>query len=306
MENNSNYVGRGIHKEKFLNSLKDGNLKKMLEVIRKDKDLDIQIRNNYLNIYYKGGNIAKVKSESSVEFDKFYFYLDMKKKPTKCIKKDSQIVKDLEEKRDLLISKFKEKNYESFFNEAKCVICKWLSINPKPEREEQHKLTINNKYNESDYTIIDLEYQVSIKSNFECKYFREGRTKPLTPRFDIIAVNKEGKLCVIELKKGKGALKGNSGLKEHWECYKNSINRCPEPFVNEMKKIIEQKQDLGLLDKNVKILCSKPEFIFAFIYDDKEQKKDFENELKKIEQCIKYIYINNKDNNYKLNENYNT
>ena len=79
------YLGRGIHKEKFVESLINGNLKRMLTVINNDDDLDIQIRNDYLNIYYKGGNIAKVNSEKSVGFDEFYFYLEMKKTPKKEI-----------------------------------------------------------------------------------------------------------------------------------------------------------------------------------------------------------------------------
>jgi len=78
-EKDYKYLGRGIHKEKFVKSLVNGNLKQMLIAINNDNDLDIQIRNNYLNIYYKGGSIAKVNSEKSIVFDEFYFYLEMKK-----------------------------------------------------------------------------------------------------------------------------------------------------------------------------------------------------------------------------------
>ena len=66
------YKGRGIHKINFINSLKSGKLKKMLDLINKDDDLDVQIRNNYLNIYYMGGNIAKINSERSIVFDMYY------------------------------------------------------------------------------------------------------------------------------------------------------------------------------------------------------------------------------------------
>ena len=74
--NNVKYLGRGIHNEKFLESLKIGNLKRMLQIINNDNRLDVQIRNDYLNIYYRGGSIARVNSGSSVEFDMFYFYLE--------------------------------------------------------------------------------------------------------------------------------------------------------------------------------------------------------------------------------------
>ena len=101
---NADYPGRGIHNEKMYESLKKGNLKKMLEVINNDNDLDVQIRKDYLNIYYKGGNIAKVNSENSIEFDKFYFYLETKTISKKVIEKDVKEVEKLKLKKDVLIS----------------------------------------------------------------------------------------------------------------------------------------------------------------------------------------------------------
>ena len=98
------YSGRGIHNEKFVESLKIGNLKRMLQVINNDNRLDVQIRNDYLNIYYRGGSIAKVNSESSVVFDKFYFYLDMENTSKKDIKLNTYEVTKLKLKRDSLTS----------------------------------------------------------------------------------------------------------------------------------------------------------------------------------------------------------
>ena len=292
---NGEYLGRGIHNEKFVESLKNGNLSKMLKVINNDSDLDVQIRNDYLNIYYKGGNIAKVNSEGSVEFDKFYFYLDMKNIPTKNRKQNVIVVKELTTKRNLLISRFKDKKYEDYFGDAKDIMDKWLKVNPKPERMEQHQLSIENQYNKSDYTIIDLEYQVSTKSDFACKFIPKGKGKPKKPRFDIIAVNKQGKLCVIELKKGMGALKNTSGLKEHWDCYQQSIGLNHQPFINEMKKLLEQKQVFNLINKQVKIEWPIPEFMFAYSYDDKtsikEQYEKFLDEYNKIGSTIYVIKL---------------
>jgi len=289
------YLGRGIHKEKFVESLKNGNLKRMLTFINNDDDLDIQIRNDYLNIYYKGGNIAKVNSEKSIVFDEFYFYLEMNKTSKKEIMDNKKIVRELKNKRNLLTLMFKTGDYEDYFSNAKKVIDKWLIKNPKPERMEQHKLSISNQYNKSDYTIIDLEYQVSTKSDFACTFIPKGKDKPKNPRFDIIAVNKFGELCVIELKKGTEALKGTSGLKEHWDCYKESIGRNYEPFVSEMKNLLKQKQDFKLIDKQLEIKESQPKFIFAYSYDNeasiKEQNEFFNEQYKKIGVEIKVIRL---------------
>jgi hypothetical protein len=290
------YLGRGIHNVKFADSLMNGKLKQMLQVINNDLDLDVQIRNNYLNIYYKGGNIARVNGENSVAFDKFYFYLDMKETSKKDVAKDKKSCDKLKSQRDLLIEKFKLENYEAYFTEAKVIMDKWLEINPKPERMEQHKLSIANRYNKSDYTIIDLEYQVSTLSDFKC-LFLKGKDKYKIPRFDIIAINKQGKLCVIEFKKGTGALYGNSGLKEHWDCYQESIGRNHEPFMDEMRRLLNQKQTFKIINEKVKITNPIPEFMFAYSYDNKksieEQDKAFNIEYNYIGEIIKVLKLQN-------------
>ena len=280
------YKGRGIHKADFFSSLKSGNLSKMIEIIRNDKDLDLQIREDYLNIYYMGGNIAKVNSENSIEFDKFYFYLDMKTIPTKTIKKNPIKVKEFTEKRNELIRKFKNQNYAEFFCDAKQIMDKWFAINPKSERMEQHELSIENQYGKSDYTIIDIEYQVSTQSDFVYKITPNGNDTQKKPRFDIIAVNKKGKLFIIELKKGTKALKDKSGLKEHWDCYQHSIARNTEAFKREMQLVLKQKQDFDLIDKKLLINSETPEFIFAYAYDDKSSIKDPDDKFQKAYEKI--------------------
>lgn len=287
------YLGRGIHNKKFAESLMNGKLRQMLIAISNDKDLDVQIRKNYLNIYYQGGNIARVKSEKSVEFDEFYFYLEMKTIPKKYLPKDK--IKVLKAQRDSLVSKFKDGNYEAYFVGAKEIMDKWFNVNPKHERLEQHKLSIENQYNKSDYTIIDLEYEVSILCDFACSYIPDKKVKAKKPRFDIIAINKQGKLCVIELKKGLGALGDTSGLQEHWDCYQQSIGRNHQPFMIEMKNLLKQKQDFNLIDKQAEINSPIPEFLFAYSYDNKKPKEDqdkaFQKEYDKVGAIIPILTL---------------
>lgn len=296
------YLGRGIHNEKFLNALKFGKLKPMMDVINNDNQLDVQIRNNYLNIYYAGGNIAKVNSENSVQFDRKYFYTDMKNLPTKYIADDK--LDELTTQRNDLIYKFKEGNFEEYFFEAKQVMDKWFAEKPNPERKEQHQLSIQNRFGKSDYTIIDIEYQVSTKSKFCCSFVPNGKSKPKTPRFDIIAVSKTGKLCIIELKKGSRALRGASGLKEHYKCYKYSIGKNHKPFMNEMRNLLVQKQDLKLINNQVKITSSEPQFMFAYSFDESDKKIqlcNFKNEYKAIGKNIQVIWL--EDESWKLLDN---
>jgi hypothetical protein len=290
---NVTYLGRGIHDKKFAESLMNGKLRQMLIVINNDKDLDVQIRKDYLNIYYQGGNIARVKSENSVEFDKFYFYLDRKTIPKKDL---SQVeIKKLKSHRVSLVSKFEAGNYEAYFVQAKEVMDKWFKVNPKLERLEQHKLSIENQYNKSDYTIIDLEYEVSILCDFICTHIPDKKVKAKKPRFDIIAINKQGKLCIIELKKGLGALGNTSGLQEHWDCYQKSIGRNHKSFMNEMTFLLKQKQDFNLIDKQVVINSPDPEFMFAYSYDNKTSQKNqditFQMECSKVNPTIPILTL---------------
>ncbi len=301
-KHNNEYLGRGIRKSEFQKSLREGNLKKMLEIINADNNLDVQIRKEYLNVYYCGGNIVKVNSEKSIGFDMYYYYLQKDGRSKKDILNDENIVNGLRSERDELIKKFKEGDYRDYFNKAQNIMDKWFKRNPNPERSDQHKLSLENQYGKSDYAIIDLEYQVSTKCDFACTYIPAGKDKPKNPRFDIIAVNKAGKLCVIELKKGVGALSGPSGLKEHWNCYKNSIDRNPDSFREEMEYVLKQKQEFKLLSNKIKIVNVKPEFMFAYAYDEKnadeEQDTLFQNEYEKIGEKIHVIKI--KSGSHKL------
>lgn len=44
----------------FMENLQNGFLKELTATVRTDKDLDLHIRNNYLNIYYKGNSLLKL------------------------------------------------------------------------------------------------------------------------------------------------------------------------------------------------------------------------------------------------------
>ena len=148
-----------------------------------------------------------------------------------------------------------------------------------------------NNRGETDYTVIDLEYAVSRKSSF--KY--DGAKNKVVPRFDIIAVDKTGQLYVIELKTGLVAIKGNSGIGSHIDCYKHTIGRdSKNEFLNEMDELLKQKRELHLIDKNVSIdITKKPQFIFAF--SDKQGENRYEEF---VEACKnegyngKVIYLN--------------
>ena len=281
-------------REHFLNELISGRLASLLEYIKGDAELDIQIRKNYINVYYKGGNILKINSPKSFYFDKMYFN-DYRTISSTEAKKSFDLIHEYKKQQKSLKSLLPH-NPQEYFKQAKKAMDKWdvalKDVVQHNEKKEQQAIAIANRA-DTDYVVLDLEYAVSKQS----KFAYDGGDDKKVPRFDIIAI-RNGRLFVIELKKGLGATPGKSGIKSHMNCYNHTIGREYKHFVKEMQALLKQKQELGLLDETLTIEDTKPEFIFAFA--DKKDKDEFEKFAKR---CFdekyegNFIYIGN---NHKL------
>ena len=277
--------------DNFIKKLQ-GEWKPLLEYILSDSELDLQIRDNYINVYYQGGNILKINPRSFY-FDEFYFYKDCNKErkthlQEKAKKGDvnaKQIIDDLVKERDDLKENLKSplnhSKVECYFSKAKAKMKKWeetlnatINISHK-EKQEQQQIVIANR-NDTDYVVLDLEYEVSTDSEFKYDGIVKGKARP---RFDIIAIH-NSQIIVIELKKGLGAIEGKSGIKDHIDSYMHTIGRdYKKLFVADMRELLKQKQDLGILDKSIIINNEKPKFVFAFA--DEEGKDEFYPFVKK-------------------------
>jgi len=291
---------RGIKNPKMWQSLVNGKLKEMLEVVTQDVELVLHLRNNYINIYYRSGNVAKISSENSVTIDENYFI--SKEEEDYCRDKMKKTVFD-DKKHDDLIGKrdkakllFKEGKYEAYFDLMKKTMSKYWAYQGMSEEDEgdvQQKLCSSNKYDskDSNYTIIDLEHEVSIKADFSYKGESpfSVKDKKTNPRFDIVAVRKsDGQLFVLELKKGNKALEGPSGMHDHVDSFLHTIKETAEAeksFVEEMEYVLLQKQILGLVDKAVKITSEDVQFAFVYSYVSKDGLKQ-KNEKENVERLI--------------------
>ena len=283
---------RGIHNTAFLSGLKSGSLKPLVDLIKSNDDLVLQIRDNYFNVYYKGGNVAKVTSPKSVEFDENYFRAHSEK--------SDEDWDDIKNKRQDAIDLFKKGLFGKYIDTVKSAMeTYWHDIlkdKGVAEKMAQHQICILNNF-QADYTVIDLEYQVSTES--ECKYRGNRRTKKgnlPSPRFDIVAIrNSDHRLCIIELKKGTKALKDPSGVQEHAESFANTIGynkKTKLAFVDEMNNVLLQKRDyLDLLDKVITIDMSlEPVFMFAYQFDSTDKSHPTLDSQKKV-----FKYYQNKN-----------
>lgn len=310
----SSYLGRGLHSDKWDNAFgEDGKLGGLIEMVKKDDELVLQIREDYFNVYYKGGNMLKVSSENSFQFDYNYY---------KCeIDGDTQEQrkKRIDKRRSVIESLKKTRDYKTFIDEMKKLMDKyWIWLyNEKHrslhEKDTQHALCISNTES-TDYTIIDLEFQVSTRK--DCTYHYEPSSLPRhpgiyvcekSPRFDIIAVrNSDHRLCVIELKNGLDALVGKSGIGDHADSFEGSIGKNPLAeltFTNEMKKVVSDKKRFKLLSDDFYIDEKLPiEFIYAYAFkseDENGKKAERDSFLREQEKacCMNYkvIYLNKGD-----------
>lgn len=265
---------RNITNVRYLESLKKGILRNITDYVKDDNELDLQIRDNYINIYYKGGNILRIKSPNVFEFDEFYFYLDSDKVAKKNVsEKTKQGLK--RDKKDLL-DLIKKGEISEYFERAKrCMEDWWKAMEDNrgihhKEKTLQHKISRSNSKN-TPYIVLDLEYQVSTKS----KFAYDGNRDKRMPRFDIIAINnKTGRLCVMELKKDGGALEGKSGVECHIDSFEHTIGRDSNRlFIEEMKNLYTRKKDMKLIEANVDISNAEPEFLFLFQGSNDDRKR---------------------------------
>ncbi len=296
---------RGITNQRFLSDLKNKeSLGKMIDIVKADPRLVFHLRENYINIYYKSGNIAKITSANSVSIDKNYFIDSESKNYVRS--KDKQTENDrikkanLQKQRKETEQLFKDRKYKEYFSKMIQVMENYWHYYEKDKNEDegdvQQQLCLQNQYESinSDFIILDLEYEVSTLSDFKytgrSPFHYDDKGFPLKinkknkkpklkekPRFDIVAINKKsGQLCIIELKKGEKALLGISGMHDHVDSFLYTIKtstKSEQSFIKEMEGILDQKKELGLIPRDVHITNDSVLFIFAYSFSSKNKEE---------------------------------
>ena len=273
---------RGLS-ETFMIDLK-GYLKPILDLVIRDHTLCLQIRKDYLNIYYRGGSIMKLERKGqsySASFNSNYFKSEDKERKGKITKDLPNQIKSIEG-----ANKWVEN-----IPLLKQIMDEHFSTHSKTEREFQQLVARENNNsiisNDTDYFITDIEYTHPDS--------RESR-------FDLVGINWKStaqerksedncRIVLIEMKFGDGALGGNAGIRKHLI----DIDK----FCGDKKKLdilkgetissFLQLRELGLIQfgKNgnktqIKQLSTdNPEFILLFA-NHKPSKSKLESELKEL------------------------
>lgn len=261
----------------FMQQLQNGILFPFLKRVQQDATLDLEIRNNYINIYYRGGNVYKIKEESNATFS-VYFNTDYFK-TSRTLALPPSIVSNRTDSQLWL----------EVLPSLKDCMDIWFGENPKNEREfQQLVVRENNSLNDTDYFIIDIEYD---ERNNQTNQASES--KNTIGRYDLLAVEWEStavarklqknhlpKLVFVEMKYGDSALDGNAGMVNHVLSFQKFISSGGlANLKDEMLTVFKQKRELGLikgLDTNRNVIAefaTEIDFVFLLANHDPAKSK---------------------------------
>ena len=245
--------------DSFLKDLANDNglLHVILERVKKDDTLMLAIRDGYINIYYRGGNILRIQEQGNGTYRSFF-----DEKYNKAGKTVPALPKSIKSQDD-------SREWGKAFPHLKEIMDYYFSGKSKPEREFQQLVARENNFstisNESEYFISDIEFADS----------------GLGARFDMLAIRwlasqrKKGSNCraaLIEMKYGDGALGGSASLLKHLQDINSLISDSDlyQKLLRTMEAQFGQLEKLGLLSFNRSIngtkvklsINEKPEVIF--------------------------------------------
>jgi hypothetical protein len=266
---------RGIN-AKFISDLKQGELGCVLHKVKTDDTLCLEIRENYINIYYRGGNMFRIKQTGASY--KIQFDLNYCKHKTEPSVYYNQLINNSTAEQWVLSIPYIKAEMDLWFHE-----------HPKSEREYQQLILRDNNSStvagDTDYFIADIEYANSDNGS----------------RFDILAVKwvstaTERKnpnrvtLAVMELKYGDGAIGGSAGITKHFDDMETFFSDAQKvsDLYNEVEVMFNQKLELGLINgisKPIKLdRNEKADFVLLFA-NHKSSKTPLHRELNKALQA---------------------
>lgn len=252
----------------FLNDLQQGLLHPILERVKQDHTLMLAIRDNYINIYYRGGNLLKLTEQEKGSYSAFF---------DPEYNKSGYSVPVLPE---VIGNPRDTKVWVDALPHLKQVMDLYFSKNNKPEREFQQLVARENNYStiskESEYFITDIEFA----------------DREIGARFDMLAIRwlanerKNGSNCqavLIEMKYADNALDGSAGLLKHLQDIDSLVSNkgSYKSLLETMESQFNQLDKFGLLNFNrssngtkVKLdVEDNPEVIFLLANHNPRSKK---------------------------------
>ena len=217
----------------FLEALQHGLLRPLLDRVHLDRTLCLALRNDYLNVYYRGGNLLRLARRGdayAATFDVKYARGAPLEVPDSGVREPEHVSAWLDAVPRL-----------------KLAMDLYLGHHPKDEREIQQVIARDNNIGRvgraTDYYVCDIEYAS-----------RHGR-------FDLVGVHwpstgadrkrtRGRRLVVGEVKQGDSALSGKAGLHAHLrdvDAFLSDPTRLAG-LKDEMVVVFNQKRALELIN----------------------------------------------------------
>jgi hypothetical protein len=241
----------------FFEDLRSGILTPLIERVLKDHSLCLEIRDDYINIYYRGGNLLRVSRASTggheylANFDENF-----------AGKSKEELLEILPS--SILAAPEHAVNWTQVFPCLKQTMDLYLGEHPKEERESQQVIVRDNNFGSmcpaTDFYICDIEYACKVPCGPGIQSMGQNGRKESLVRFDMIGVgwpssSKDRKrayrhrLAFIEVKFGDGAMAGKASIGKHVDDVSEFISdkKRLQGFKEEMVGVFNQKRELGLI-----------------------------------------------------------
>lgn len=259
-----------------MRELHDGFLMPLLDIVKRDKTLFLSIRNDYINIYYRGGNLLRVERVER-KGGQYLAGIDIKYLEDKSLKDTIKTLNGKPLDQELVA------RWIDVMPRLKHSMDFWFGKHDKSEREFQQLVAYENNVGrvafKTDYFICDLEYARD--------HFRVDMVGVRWPSSGPERKNANNlKLVLVEMKYGPNAYTGSAGMVKHVRdadaFLKSDI--IVQALKAEMMGLLNQLKELDLVRLGKKIggfSKDKPEYIFLLANHDPDSKK-LKNALAKL------------------------
>lgn len=249
---------RGLSPE-FFRDLTEGPLRPLLDRVQADDTLLMGLREDYLNVYYRGGSLLKVSRSPggyTSHFDPKYAKGSPLDLPPSNVHPTGHV--------DAWMARVPS---------LKDTMDRWLTRHPKTEREMQQLLARANNRGvtgqDSDVYVCDIEY-ASRLGRFDIVGVHWASTGPARKNTE------RARLVLGELKVGDGAVGGKAGLHDHLrdlEAFAADAARRAT-LEREMVEVFSQLRALGQIEarKDLTAFSDEPPLVLLLLANHKTAK----------------------------------
>ncbi len=210
-----------------LNPEEGGKYGELVKRVRRDRDLDLQLRGDYINVYYQGHSILLLKTNGRIEIDRAFTVEGQHELPERIPDLETYI-KLLPMLKDNVSCHLKEDERG-----------KRISKNSRELEFEQLLIRANNREItcNSDYIILDRQYRL-----------------PTGRKMDLVALRyssggkPRGDLSIIEVKYAQN--RDIQDIKRQVEMYGDYLRDHLRDMSQEMRHVLRQKLVLKLISRS--------------------------------------------------------